>query len=98
MCEHPEFYCEDWRTARKEHRCYTCGMPIWRGLDYMRVSGKWHGDVYSFALHRCCHWWYSEALYVMNGHDCLDFEDLGEWMEAGDIYSRIAAPYLPRAA
>ena len=32
------------RIARKQHRCYECGRPIWPGEAYEKVFGIWYDE------------------------------------------------------
>ena len=45
---YPAFVTEEWRTARKQHKCCECGDPIKPGDRYEYVCGKWDSriDVY----------------------------------------------------
>lgn len=49
MCEYPEFYNINTPKARKEHICCECWRKILIGERYERISGKWDGEVDSFA-------------------------------------------------
>ncbi len=52
MCfdgEHPSFFQTSTPLARKAHRCCECCEPIPQGAKYHRASGKWNGEVDSFA-------------------------------------------------
>jgi hypothetical protein len=46
------FYSESTVTARKAHVCRECREVIVPGQQYLRVAGKWDGDVcaYKFCL------------------------------------------------
>lgn len=58
----PEFYQERRSTARTEHRCYECRRGIWPGDSFMRVSGRWDGEVASFYVCEAC-WDIKSSLY-----------------------------------
>lgn len=44
----PEFYHQEVRRAKKEHRCSECGRSISPGESYEHVRGKWDGYVDTF--------------------------------------------------
>lgn len=44
----PEFYHQENRKAKKEHRCSECARAIEPGETYEHVRGKWNGDVDTF--------------------------------------------------
>lgn len=44
-----EFQNETSPKARKEHQCYECGKTILKGEKYHRFSGKFDGEMFSFA-------------------------------------------------
>jgi hypothetical protein len=52
--DEPEFCDTTWPKARKEHRCYECGYAIKRGEQYERVTGKWNGEMSTFATCERC--------------------------------------------
>ena len=46
--EPAEFYHQETRKAKKEHKCSECGRAIAAGERYQHVRGKWDGDVCTF--------------------------------------------------
>jgi len=50
MSEFPDFYRNQIRKARKSHRCCECRGTIQPGETYHYHSGKWDGDVETFAM------------------------------------------------
>jgi hypothetical protein len=46
-----EFYYEEVRKARKQHRCAECRGPINPGDHYMHRVGKWDGEV---SVYKTC--------------------------------------------
>lgn len=79
----PEFYSEQRVKARKPHTCCETGRVIPKGEFYWRMTGKWDGDLQTFAQ--------TDAAYHfarwMNGvgskrgydHDyCIGFGDIGD--------------------
>ena len=46
--EPAEFYHQETRKAKKEHKCSECGRAIDAGESYQHVRGKWDGDVGTF--------------------------------------------------
>lgn len=41
-------------TARKEHRCMTCGESITPGTEYLRQTNVDAGDLWDYVSHRHC--------------------------------------------
>lgn len=70
-CEIPaEFYHEKRVRARKEHRCCETNRIITKGEHYWRCTGKWDGQISSFAQ--------SEAAYHFARYYNMDlFPDAG---------------------
>jgi hypothetical protein len=54
-CDAPDFYSEYFRTARKEHKCCECEVPILPGDRYVACAGKWDGAVDEFKQHLPCY-------------------------------------------
>ena len=53
-CDMPAFYSEEYRRARRPHRCVECGGAIASGARYQHASGKWDGDLRSYATCLTC--------------------------------------------
>ena len=49
-----ETISDEWRKARKPHRCIWCGEPIAIGETYRHWRGKWEGEVMSNDWHKEC--------------------------------------------
>jgi hypothetical protein len=49
-----ETIADEWRKARKQHRCIWCGEPIAVGERYRHWRGKFEGDVMSNDWHKEC--------------------------------------------
>src|SRR5690242_744154 len=49
-----QFTCTRQVRARKAHRCEECSTGVRRGERYERTSGKWEGDIFSFATCARC--------------------------------------------
>lgn len=54
MCERPDAYHAEERTARLVHQCYSCGGAIVRGEVYHYASGVWDGRGDDFKRHLLC--------------------------------------------
>ena len=50
MCDNePTYFNAVMRTARKQHTCVECHMPIRSGSKYEYVRGIWEGEWATFA-------------------------------------------------
>jgi hypothetical protein len=49
-----ETISDEWRKARKPHRCIWCGEAIVIGETYRHWRGKWEGEVMSNDWHKEC--------------------------------------------
>lgn len=49
-----ETIADEWRKARKAHRCIWCGEQIVIGEKYRHWRGKFEGDVMSNDWHKEC--------------------------------------------
>ena len=49
-----ETISDEWRKARKPHRCIWCGEPIAIGETYRHWRGKFEGEVMSNDWHKEC--------------------------------------------
>lgn len=58
MCEMDPEPCELWTrtevTARKTHECEECVYPITPKTKYLKIFGKFDGDVFGFKAHKEC--------------------------------------------
>lgn len=52
--ESPDFFTRASVKARKPHRCCECGQAIAIGQLYLRSSGKWDGNIDTFAQCQRC--------------------------------------------
>ncbi len=50
-----EFFYERERTARKDYKCSECSTPILRGQKYMRLGGKYEGQMWDAIVCSCCY-------------------------------------------
>lgn len=87
--EEPEVYSAVDRTARKEHRCCECRVPIVKGEKYVACSGKWDGQFKVLRQHvLCC-------------QACMFIRDMqGECIPFGSLLQDLPESYLrdlPRA-
>jgi hypothetical protein len=77
--DRPDFYVQDQRRARREHKCGECGRTIAKGEFYVRSSGKWDGLCNSFKHCEHCAvlaaWLERECGGYMHGGI---IEDIGE--------------------
>jgi hypothetical protein len=58
MCDikfdgHNKFWHDDWRTARKPHRCHACGATIISGEHYL-YHRSMHSDADSPTIEKMC--------------------------------------------
>ena len=51
---HCDFQMTKTLKARKLHKCCECGTDIWPGEIYERCTGKWEGEISTFATCRFC--------------------------------------------
>lgn len=63
-----ETISDEWRKARKPHRCIWCGEPIAIGERYRHWRGKFEGEVQTNDWHKEC-------------DDAADAEHLSEGFE-----------------
>ena len=86
-------YAEEWRTARKEHRCCACRETIRAGDRYHHVWGVWDGEVDTFKHCARC-WRIFQALVERMDGDPVDLMlDCGtKWEENfGELPADVAA-------
>ena len=65
----PQFSCSTTPVARKEHSCEECNGKIRRGERYIRVAGKYDGEMYAYALCETCKAW-GDAYHVAQRQHC----------------------------
>lgn len=72
MCEslYPDFFRNEKRKARKDHKCGECGFSIKVGTYYKYIFGKWDGDVSSFKLCLFCDAVADCLNSMTDGYDC----------------------------
>lgn len=79
----PDFYRDDWRRARREHRCSVCGERMLPRHYYHVVSGKWEGEVRTYK--HCARCWTLYERLSDDGCNDVDLElDCGETYEGDD--------------
>lgn len=67
--EPADFYTSKMVRARRDRKCVECGAAIRVGDTYERDSGKWDGEVRSFATcARCCR--VRESFQKRQAHYC----------------------------
>lgn len=82
--DYPEFYSEEFPTARKTYKCCECHQDIKPGQKYHRAHGKWDGR---WETYRTCMPCYNiREHYCPGGYiftmlrdtirECLDFDYL----------------------
>jgi len=59
----PEIYREEYRKARKIHKCCECKKDINPGQEYKYAVGKWEGE---FNYYRWCLECDEIKIYIMN--------------------------------
>lgn len=65
-------------VARKPHRCEECPGTIAKGEQYERVSGKWEGFIFRYAMcGRCSEMW-AAALEAFDWWDAEERPALGD--------------------
>ena len=52
--EGPSVFDEQWRVARKRHRCCECGDYILTGMEYQYIRGMWDGMWDSYKTCALC--------------------------------------------
>jgi len=93
-----QFYSEKTRRARKPHRCYECNAPISRGDHYVNCTGKWDGDVSSFAICTTCDAWSKalrEAIRARPGTEVCSCWCFGELLSQIREFAREELGYDP---
>jgi len=85
-CDIAQFYSEKRVIAKKQHKCCETGKPIQPDEAYWRCTGKWDGEVQSFAQ--------SEAAYhfarYLNG---IKDQTTGSQLSMRDAYSEDCIPF-----
>lgn len=76
-------------TARKQHCCCECDLPIPKGVQYAKYFAAWEGTADTFKMHIEC----AElqvAVYDRTAYleDNAHFEELREWMHGNDLIDR----------
>lgn len=91
MCDYPEFINETDQRSRKPRWCCECGIRIGIGEMYHKVTGKWDGELSSFAQCEPCaslwHWMNTEV-------ECLSFGRLREGMRDNDMLQHVPREML----
>lgn len=88
----PEFFNEDWRRARKEHRCDECRKAIEKGQSYKYISGKWDGEISVYKVCTDCDTLREKIAAIELGRGCSSSESycpLGALMEEKEHYKDV---------
>lgn len=72
-----QFYNEKEHRARKPYKCYECREAIAVGSWYVRITGKWDGDLLTFHFCVTCH----EIQQVFSCGNGTEFGTLWEQMD-----------------
>jgi hypothetical protein len=88
-------YChfrDETPKARKEHRCYLCGLPIAKGETFLRRTGSGDDGLDSVCMHIDC-----EVVTNTWDSDCWENHDEHEFRdEKQAFYERKASVLNPR--
>ena len=68
----PAVFKEDWRTARKQHKCCECGASIALGEHYHFAKGKWDGEWYEYKTCERC----ADLRKTLSAVWCVSFGNL----------------------
>ena len=85
MCDsYPEFYCEEFPKAKKEHKCSNCARTILIGEKYQKIKGVWDGE---FSQYKICADCAKLQKYVFdNFHpECPTITEFGEVLYELDL-------------
>jgi hypothetical protein len=72
-----EFFYQDWRKARKVHKCHECNGAIQPGERYCRVGGKCEGSIWRQNICRFC----EEIQEVFSCDGGVEYGNLWEQMD-----------------
>lgn len=76
-------------TARKDHRCCECRLPIRKGTKYVRTFIAWDGRGDSFKSHAECVELYHEVYdHEVDHEENAKMCELREWMVDSDLKER----------
>lgn len=82
--EPASFYSVSRPVSRAERECEECGTTIRRGETYVRIAGKWDGDLSTHVRCTTCDAWseaFSEAMRRECGAACFTLGHM--WEEIG---------------
>ena len=73
-------------TARKDHKCTSCGVCIKKGTAYTKISGIWNGDAEEYKLCENCKAVIFDFQKMDENLDCYDGPSLckggvSEWLQ-----------------
>jgi hypothetical protein len=86
-CEHPKFFSQKIRTARKTHECCECPRPINLGDKYTHSPGKWDNHVGSYKT--CLECEKIRAWFDRKTDCCAAFGELYTELVESDIIALI---------
>lgn len=75
-----EFYSQEERIARKEHRCSLCNGTISIAEKYIRYAGRYDGIYFDDKYHVTCQAVINEYC-GRNGEDTYDYEEISNWLD-----------------
>ncbi len=91
MSEYPEAYTEEWRLARKPHKCCECGGTIFYKEKYNYCSGVWDSQGRSYKTCKDCYDLRQEISEDFSYDERPCFHDLWEYISESDY-----KPFLQR--
>lgn len=95
------FQSESTPIARKHHRCCECGGHIKVGEKYIRSSGVWEGDFYSYKFCPICNEIYGIIFSRMDAcerAEGIQQGDIHEWIESYGDYQELLKKYTDNMA
>lgn len=66
------------KSARKEHKCEMCSVPIHKGEGYEREFGRYEGNLFSRCYHTECSGIISDYIYDAQDNE-YDYGEITDW-------------------